>query len=541
MPSLLHRLARRAAQSPLDASAAALAVLACAWTVARPLAAAKYPPLVDLPMHAAHTSALRHWWDPAFHLREQFELHALEVPYVSTYALGALLSLVLPMHAAVNAATGVALLLLPAGLAVLARGLGKSPLVGVAGLALVWTNLTHWGFVNFVGALGLFAMAAGFALLVVERPTRSRQAGLAVSLGALFFTHVFRLPFALGAVALAAVAARFSGKSARPLLLPTLPSVGLFVLWTRIRPQHLGAGAAPLSLSWERLGEASSLFFTSYTLPEEGVLARSLAVSFGVAATALALLAAPRAFAALRALRGPHESADDQALARFAVARWLVPVGCVAACLLSFLTLPMQIGVWWYVYPREIVAAAAMALGCLPNLPTQPIAKLVAVVALVVAPLRMAHFVGEQFASFDKAAADFDRALAHLPPAPKLLYLVFEHGGSTRSVSPFLHLPAWAQATRGGWLSFHFAVFGATPLRYREPTEPGAVVPPPVPERWEWRPELFRAREHGAFFDWFLVRRTASPERLFRTDRQIELVAHEGSWWVFRRRAEETP
>ena len=109
--------------------------------------------MTDLPFHAAYTSILRHYEDPAWHFREQFELHPIAVPYLSHYALGALLMLVLPPLAAVKVATGILLLLVPAGMAVLLRGMKKSPLGALFTLPLVYSSLTHWGFISFVAAL----------------------------------------------------------------------------------------------------------------------------------------------------------------------------------------------------------------------------------------------------------------------------------------------------------------------------------------------------------------------------------------------------
>src|ERR1700733_12290372 len=102
--------------------------------------------------------------------------------------------LVLPVMPAMKIAAGAMLLLLPAGLAVMFHGMKKSPLLGLSGLMAVWCPLTHWGFLNFLGALGLFAMVVGASLLAAERPSRGRLAGLLAALVALYFTHLFRYP-----------------------------------------------------------------------------------------------------------------------------------------------------------------------------------------------------------------------------------------------------------------------------------------------------------------------------------------------------------
>ncbi len=112
---------------------------------------------------------------------------------------------------------------------------------------------------------------------------------------------------------------------------------------------------------------------------------------------------------------------------------------------------------------------------------------------------------------------------------------MFDRAGAGAAQPPFLHLP-YVQAEKGGWLSFHFAIWGASPIVYRDASEPGAVVPPPVPPRWEWTPEKFDVKRNGAFFDWFLIRSRADPRRLFSADPAIEPVAREGSWWLYRRR-----
>ena len=119
-----------------------------------------------------------------------------------------------------------------------------------------------------------------------------------------------------------------------------------------------------------------------------------------------------------------------------------------------------------------------------------------------------------------------------LAPAPSCV--------STRTTTPFIHLPAYVQAERGGWLSFHFAVWGASPVQYRSPDEPGAVVPPPVMTRWEWKPQVFDLKKQGAFFDWFLVRQGRSSDYIFSADPTIERVDHQGSWWLYRRRQRPT-
>jgi hypothetical protein len=404
----------------------------------------------------------------------------------------------------------------------------KSPLLGLLGLGLSWCNLTHWGFLNFMGALGLFAMSVGLTLMLVDAPSTRRQAALAATLVALYFTHIFRFPFAIAAVVGTAVVMYPATRRLRPIVLPLVPAVALMGTWLVVRPAELSAGVGPLQVHRERLNEFTGLLTGAFTDPAERVAFDGFfRVAFVVAALALAVTIA----GALLGKRGARRTtlAWDAGVT-------VVPLACAAVFLVLFLVLPMSIGLWWYVYPREATATAFIALGAFPDLPRSFWLRLPLAAALAVGGVGVARVVVANYARFDAATQDFAAITREIPPAPRLMYLVFDHGGSTRTTTPFIHLPAYVQAERGGWLSFHFATWGASPVHYRPRDEPGAVVPPEVPLRWEWTPQIFDVRRHGAFFDWFLVRAGRSPDGLFAADPGVERVDHVGTWWLYRRR-----
>ena len=515
---------RRRSELLLFALAATVAAVAVFW----PLTAAKYPPITDLPFHAANTSAFRHWYAADFHFRDQFELTPLAVPYVSSYVLGAIFMLVLPVTAAIKLATGTMLLLLPAGLATLAWGMRKSPLLGVLGIPFAWCHLVHWGFINFVAAIGLFAMAAGLALRTLDAPSRRTRIALAAVLVVLFFTHTFRFPFAVAAVIGAAAVTYPVHRRVRPILLPLVPSLVLFTAFWFLRPAALTGSVGPLTVEGARSSEIVPALVNGFADPAEMRAAeRHFWMVVGVAALSLVLWV----------MKMREWTRDER---RFALLASLVPIGSGLVFLYLFFTLPMDIGGWWYVYPREATAAAFILMAAAPDLPDGIWARASAVGALAITSLGVSGVVARNYAAFDATTRDFDAVIAELPRAPKLCYLVFDHGGSTRTTTPYIHLPAWVQAERGGWLSFHFANLGASPIAYR--TDPGATIPPPVPTRWEWTPERFDVRRHGAFFDWFLVRRDRDPKRLFAADPTIVPAAHDGTWWLYRREpGEATP
>lgn len=509
----------------IDAALLALAACVAAALVFWPLFSATYPPMTDLPFHAAQTSAFRHYWDDAYHYRDQFDLRPIAVPYMSSYVLGALLMVVFSTTTAVKLATGIMLLLLPAGLATLAWGMRKSPLLGMLGVPFAWGHLTHWGFINFVGALGLFAMAAGLALRALDVPSRRTEATLAGVLVFLFFTHVFRYPFAVAAVLGAAVVTYPVHKRIRPVLWPLVPSLVLFTVFWFIRPKALVGGVGPLEIQPARWGELFGSLVDGFHDPSEARMAERHGWVV-LAGGAIAL------FAWIARLRE-----RPRVEIKLAALTTLVPLGSALVFLIMFLTLPMEIGGWWYVYPREATAAAFLFMGVFPDVPEALWARVTLIGAIALSSFGISDVVARNYRAFDETTRDFTAISEQIPQAPKLLYLVFDHEGSTRTTTPYIHLPAWIQADRGGWLSFHFSLMGASPLVYRKDAE--AVVPPDVPVRWEWTPDRFNVREQAPFFDWFLVRRDRDPQKLFRADPEITFVAHNGKWWLYKRKKPE--
>ena len=522
-PALSRLLGAARRTPPITLATAVAAVLVCLYVVAWPFTRAHLPPITDLPFHAAAMSILRHWFDPAFHFREQFTVEALKAPYWTMHGLGALLALVMPITAATKVTSVVLLLCLPAGLAVMFHGMRKSALLGLLGLPFVWNTLTHWGFLNFMAALGLMAAVMGYALMVVDAPTRGRQIGLGASLLLVFATHIFRFPFAIAAVVGAGVVMYPATRRFRPLVAPLLPSVAALLLWLLVRDKELSAtGMEPLHLHVERLQEVRAYLFGALTDPEELRRADTMyAIVFGVMALCL--------LAALVEGRWRDRTASERWWALGVV---VLPL-CVAAVFLGlYLTLPMQIGIWWYVYPREVLSALFIGVGICPDFPRSPPWRVPLLGALAYGSAAQAALVAREWGAFDATTRDFEQITRELPPAPRLGYLVWDRFDPRFKSPAYIHLPAWVQAEKGGWLSFHFVSWNAWPIRYRGA---GPAIPPPTPLRFEWTPERFDLATRGAFFDWFLVRRGGAPDPRFAREPKLKLVDHVGTWWLYHR------
>jgi hypothetical protein len=517
----VRHVRRRFDAQPFTAVLGAVAVAVVAYALIRPFTVVRYPPMTDLPMHAAVTSALRHWLDPAWHFQDQFVLHPLESPILTFYMLGALLALVLPIAWAVKLATIVMLAMLPLGLAVYRRGLGKDASLGVAAAGLAWATPTHWGFISFMGALGLTMMGLGLALRVVERPTRRRMVALAMVSVLLFFTHASRLPPYLLALAIVTLSMAPQRSHLRAVVLAVAPSVVLLVAWWWVRPTPL-SGAVHFTFDASRIARIPDALFHGFRGPAEysilgGMIAIVLAVGVYARVVRAKWGARPRQLRpSLRTRRAP-----------------LAALGVSALFLLLYFVLPNDIGVWSWVYPREITAAAVCALAALPSLPRNPSHRAPALGLLLLAVTLPTPLITEEYAAFDRSEKDFPALVAELPLAPKLGYIMLDRGGPDGVTLPLLHFPAWVQAERGGWLSFHFATWQAMPIHFR--TTPPMDVAPGTPDGFEMHPELFDLATRGKYFDWILVRARSSPAQRMAADPSLHLFDQKGPWWLYHR------
>ena len=499
------------------------AIALCGYVVALPLWAAHTPMMVDMPFHTAASSVFRHYFDPEWHFREQFELQLLQVPYLSFYGLIAGLMTLFSPLVATRIAIAVMLSMVPAGLAILAWGLKKSPLLGLLGLFPVWGVLTHWGFINHMAALGMFAACVGLALRLTQRPSRGLRWALGATLVLILFTHVYRFPFAWLAALGAGLFMWPDKDKLKPLIWPLTVSLLLFLIWLIIRPATIGFN---MGLGWPdlaRLTEIEQFLYDAFKGPEDDALYRRAVVILGAAAAGLSLGVVIR-----RLRRGWTPSA-------FAKRSHLLVAACAAGFLVLYLIFPTWIGNWFYVYPRAITSAVVVGLALIPNLPSHGLVRLGFVLIVGVALVPVSRHVAEAHVEFAETTDGMWELSEELPHAPKLQYLIFNHSGAKIHQTPYVHLPAYLQAVHGGWLGWQFAWLGGSPLRFPDRDEPGAGVPPGPDAPWVWHPRQFEVNDEGAFFDWFLVRSKKDPKRFLAKDESIVFVRRKGKWWLFKR------
>lgn len=499
-----------------------LVFLVLALSAAWPVFAARHLPIEDLPQHLAAVRVLADFGDPALGFARHFELTLLKTQYLTYYLATVPLAKLVGVEIAVKLTLALLLVGLPLSMRALLRALGKDPRLAIFTLPMAWNAHVLLGFFNFAAALplALFGLASAVRLRALGGKRH------AVALGALalltFYSHV--VPFAFLAAGAVAVLVGDSARATARRLFALVPAGLATLAWLATsaagrsvlaasRALGDGRAVAPTYASWpEALREAPGWLTDLLTSDSDDKLLVGWAIFVLVALALGARRGEPFAHGAPRALG-----------ARLAL---LVPVAALA-----YFVTPTGYDWIWPINARFVTLACVFLPLALPDMPRLSGHLLYAGVAAIA--LVGVRDLGGAFRSFEREeVGDLDRAIESIPPASKVVGLVFDRGSRFVRFSPFLHAVAWYQARRGGAVMFSFADFPQSPFRFRSDDRP-----PKVPPRWEWLPEGVDPGRDLGFFDYALVR--GGPGRIGAESSGFERVFTGRAWTVFRRRAKD--
>lgn len=499
-----------------------VALLVLGALVVRPLWLCEYPPLTDLPQHALATSVIAHLHDPAMRYDEVYAVDLFGRPTAAFYLVAAGLTEVLPLRAAVKGAVAVAMLSVPLGLFLLLAASRKDPALAVLGIVPLFGTLLHWGFVNYLLAAGVYLATLAAIVHDLDAPRPARAALVVLASLLLFFTHVWGVAvLAATGVPLALVAARGLRGRVRALA-PLVPCGVLSMAWWAFARPPVAETGPPLHLALETGRATHLLDDLAGGLSGPGL---ALAMRWGaLAVLGIAGLCALDLF--LRPVLPRFRAPGVRPLGRLDLALLTLPL----VHFVLYLVLPMDVGGWWFVYPREAFFVAITLPAALPEPALRPVQILAVVLAVVASPWP-ADEAARRWPEMDRWTAGFDEVAERIPRGSGVMALV----AATRAPGPYaplLHFGAWANALRGGHPAWSFAVFGASPVYH-----PPGKEPPRLPVRWEWTAtSQFRFESHGRGWDHFLVGH-APVTRLFRghLGRDVEVVVKRHEWAYVRR------
>jgi hypothetical protein len=453
-----------------------IAATAPAWIV-------RHPPLEDLPTHLAILRVVHSFSDPAYGLKEDFQLNLLHTQYLLYYVFASILAYVLGVMKA-----NIAMMCLYLGGTILAmrellRALRKDERLAIFTMPLLVNVMFLFGFLPFLLGIPVCLLGLSAAIRHIEKATPRTAAILGSIAFLLFLTHLF--PFALFGFGFIAL---FPWTKPREWLrtgLPLLPALALVLLWmisSETAHKSLAGlsgpaeGAARLDVAIERTLQWTVNIFQDTT--DEFYFILTALVALGAVALA---------------------QGDPDPSKRMSRRYAIVPIVCVVL----YFTTGEYVGDVWLFAQRFPTLALVTGIPLL-RMPTGGRGLLVTVAACAVGIGSIVN-VCKHFIDFERdEVGDFDEALDHMEPRRRVAGLIYDKGSRIVNLAPFLHFVSYYQAEKGGVAQFSNANIQYSPFHFKPDRLPPEGQPARL--RWEWTPEAVTSDELYPYYDYVLTR-----------------------------------
>ena len=468
-----------------------------------PLWIPEFPPLVDIPQHAAQVSTLRELLSGSlFHARE-LEINWF-TPYLGGYLLLYLANIILPIVPATKLVLSLAIMALPMVSGLILRTMGGDERLKWLAIPGGYGFAVYWGFFVYLVAVPIALFLVCLTVAYERNPTLKRSLGIAVFCVALFFCHVI----ALGFGALISLAYLLAKNFRDPLrlircALPYTAPLPLIVIWMKgIMSTEASVRQAPFV--WGTLHEKLVVLFTQFS----GLDGKT----FGLSLALVGLIGL------LPILAGYRISARPE--------RWLpMLVGS-----LVYLAFPSYVQNTAFLFHRLAVFLVPLWL-----IMWDPPQRVRPAFLLAVPAVLMIWFSVNlnRFVSFSKESASFATVMHRAEPGKRMAGLMVCNSSSSFVNPVYLHFAAWYQAQSGGISDISFAITHPSLIRYRD------MQAPRIGEYIAWRPLDFSwDRDGGPSYDYFLVcAQGDATSVIFKQHvNSVRLVARDHSWWLYQKR-----
>lgn len=474
-----------------------------------PIWAVKYQPLPDHAEHLSTAAILHHYHHPQFEFERYYTISLGLVPYWGYYFLTYIFALATGIDIANRIVLSFYVIGFPIGFALLAKQLGRSPMLGLLVFPTVWNYNFLIGFTPFCVGLAMLP----FALILYDRFCQkpSWTSAVFAILGgiATFFGHLLPWGMYIGATGLIGLchAQRTARRLFARFLIWLIPvAAGVHVM---LNGRGLAMGSVRRGISWAKRTTEEN-FKVFYDFVWNGCVGHEDELLIGILLLAWIALF----FSQKRSKK--WQLSDFRAECCF-----LVAIG-------AYFILPRSITepeYWWGVNIRFATMACAFAALLIRG----PIVgwRQYLLIPVAVAGLGFAIDTTYHWVQAARFARGFDYLAKFPGPGSRVLMLLSgaRHDPEVRQNYMQCYYEMY-QVYYGGYMPWNFDA--GFPIAYR--------VRYPAPG---WRAMDFQWDLHARYYDYLLIFEGSGgdPRHFFRGhEAEIDLVERQGKWTLWRRK-----
>lgn len=481
-----------------------LFVVAC-MLAAIPVLLTTYPPMIDLPQHAAQIAMLDAFIKGTTSFSSLFEINWF-TPYWLGYSIIWGLSQCVGIVMATKLVVAASVVLFPISAAIFYRRFGGNKHFCWAFIMLAFGSTYYWGFLNF-----LMGVPIGFlflSCLPVGKTSLSKNDVIKMIMWAhlLFFTHVLIMAFFLTLAAILLHEKSFKRWVIR--CTPYLSVVPITVGWMLLT---MDLEQAQSSSQWAITPVRFLEFFPSL---------------FSLPLTELLFLAGLLLYVAPFKM-GYKISSDFKKWGPFAL-----------YCLMMFLG-PFYIFGNAFTYTRFAFIGLPFFFFMLErDTSSEPPKKWLSNAAfcfILSLPVFSLSYSSYNAWNYDNESKQFSEIMDHIPEEKRLLNFIYNASSKylPEYYPIYIHFGSWYQAEKKGVSDFNFAEFYPQVMRYKTEANPA------ITERFLRTPEAFNWETfEGENYDYFLVKHDTNKASDLFPEGKVLLVKNTADWWLYKREKE---
>lgn len=505
------------------------------WSLAMlallPLWLPAFPPMADLPQHAAQVALFRDLWADVPRWGGLLEIKWF-TPYILGYALTIALAQVFGVVAACKIMASMALLLTLGVTRYLLRWSRSNAALAWLCFFGLYGFVYQWGLISFMLAVpaGLY----GIRVLAwhQERPDSLRGWVLSAYFVGVFFGHALVLAFCFAVAGVYWLSLAPTQQGARAMLAwawgrlwPLLPVGILAYLWLARSSGHASV-ATPVEwdLGWWQTTEA---YYSSARWAYlhsagwgrvSGLFPRALGLRSELIANAIGLV-----LLALPFLLGYRIKVCRVGLAPF------------VALVFVLLLVPSFVFGTAFVFQRYamfFLPLYVLLFGVSPRVEIGAFRQRCLAATVLIGGMFWIGMFAVRAADFDRGAKNFLAVTDQAEPGNRVLSLVFFEDDEDSIAPTLLHFPTWMSATKGSLVDAGFTGTHIQLVAYKQGMLPKASVV----EHFEWQPETFNwKRHHGDQYRYFVIRSRTDVSSLLFSGAPCapRLVSSNQDWWLY--------